>query len=278
MAARRKRDDDDHVCPAVESYLMTYSDMITALLVLFITLFAMGQIDIAKFEKFKSGIANSGATPIDDGLLENGEGVFEQAIIRPEIISSPDDLDGPGGTGDDTGFGPTQGMANGTQVAEFQQTQRDLTEALEALDLDGAVSYRIESRGLVVSIVSDKVLFAPGSATLSEDGQRIVDTIATQLRGMDNEMTVEGHTDSVPISTARFPSNWELSVGRASAVLRTLVEEHGFPAARMHAAGYGEHRPVASNETAVGRQANRRVELVIHSSDDTFVPDFGEGV
>jgi chemotaxis protein MotB len=86
VAARRRRPEDDHVCPAVEAYLLTYSDMITALLIFFIVMFAMGQIDIAKFEKFKLGIARSGATPIDDGLLENGEGPFEQAIVRPEVV------------------------------------------------------------------------------------------------------------------------------------------------------------------------------------------------
>lgn len=277
MAARRKRADDDHVCPAVESYMLTYADMITSLLVLFITLFAMGQIDLAKFEKFKSGIAQSGATPIDDGLLENGEGVFEQAIIRPEIISSPDDLDGPGGTGKDTGFGPKQGLAQGSEQAMFAETQAELTEKLEELGLSDAVSYRIEERGLVISIVTDKVLFAPGAAGLSPDGRTIVDLIAEQLEGTENAMTVEGHTDSVPISTAQFPSNWELSVARASTVLRTLVEDHGFPPARMNAAGYGEYRPVASNETDVGRQANRRVELVIHRTVDD-APDFGEGL
>lgn len=274
MAANKRREADDHVCPAVESYLMTYSDMITALLVLFITLFAMGQIDLSKFEKFKQGIARSGATPIDDGLLENGEGVFEQAIVRPEIINSIDDLDGPGGSG---GSSEGEGMTEQEQRDALEDAKASLSEALQGVSLGSDVQLRVESRGLVITVVADNVLFSPGSATLSGEGRGLVDTLATSLAGMPNRMTVEGHTDSTPISTDRFPSNWELSVGRASTVLRTLVDAHGFPANKLTAAGYADTRPIASNETTEGRAANRRVEIVIHMITPEPEPTFGEG-
>ncbi len=274
MAARKRREADDHTCPAVESYLMTYADMITALLVLFITLFAMGQIDIAKFEKFKQGIARSGATPIDDGLLENGEGVFEQAIMRPEIISSPDDLDGPGGNGDSKGYGPAD---EASQREALEQTQAQLAGALQGVALGSEVNLRVESRGLVITVVADNVLFSPGSASLSSEGRVLVDTLADGLKSLPNRMTVEGHTDSVPIHTDRFPSNWELSVGRASTVLRTFVDGHGIPARKLSAAGYADQRPLASNETAEGRAANRRVEIVVHMITPDPEPTFGEG-
>ncbi len=274
MAARRKRADDDHVCPAAEAYLMTYSDMITALCILFIVLFAMGQIDIAKFEKFKQGIARSGATPIDDGLLENGEGVFEQAIIRPELINSPDDLDGPGGDGKETGFGPDHADA---EREAFADAQRQITEALEGVQVGTDVQFRNEDRGLVITVLTDQVLFEPGSAALTDGGRRVTDALAGALGGLPNRLTIEGHTDSRPIATSRFPSNWELSVGRASSVLRTLVEDHGLAPGRLNAAGYADQRPVASNETAEGRAANRRVEIVVHSLFDNEEPTFGEG-
>lgn len=274
MAARRKRAGDDHVCPSVEAYLMTYSDMVTALLVLFIVLFAMGQIDLVKFEKFKNGIARSGATPIDDGLMTNGEGIFEQAIIRPEVISSPDDHDGPGGDGTLTGFGPDNADA---EREAFEHAQAQITSALQGVEVGSEVSFRIETRGLVITIVSDRVLFDPGSAALTTDGRAVVDALAGGLLGLPNHMTVEGHTDSRPIHTARFPSNWELSVGRASTVLRTLVEQHGMPPGQLSAAGYADQRPVASNETPEGRAANRRVEIVVHSVAEDRRPDFGEG-
>lgn len=274
MAARKKRDADDHVCPAVESYLLTFADMITSLLVLFITLFAMGQIDIAKFEKFKEGIARSGATPIDDGLLENGEGVFEHAIVRPEVISSPDDLDGPGGDGDGDGYGPSDEAG---QKAAFEQTKAQLASALQGVTLGTEVNLRVESRGLVITVVADNVLFSPGSSSLSDEGRVLVDTLAEGLKDLPNRMTVEGHTDSVPISTARFPSNWELSVARSSTVLRTFVDGHGIPAGKLSAAGYADQRPLASNETVEGRAANRRVEIVVHTITSDPEPTFGEG-
>jgi chemotaxis protein MotB len=262
VAARRRRAEDDHVCPAVEAYLLTYSDMITALLIFFIVMFAMGQIDIAKFEKFKMGIARSGATPIDDGLLENGEGPFEQAIIRPDVIQAPDDLDGPGGDGDRNGFGPDTPTNREQRVLD--EARRQITAALAAASLDSDVTFRIEERGMIITVASDRVLFAPGSADLSPEGRTVVDALAGGLAALPNRLTVEGHTDSRPISTARFPSNWELSVGRASTVLRALVEQHGFPPARLNAAGYADQRPVGANDTAPGRAANRRVEIVVH--------------
>jgi chemotaxis protein MotB len=273
MAVKRRRTDDDHVCPAVEAYLLTYSDMITALLIFFIVMFAMGQIDIAKFEKFKMGIARSGATPIDDGLLENGEGPFEQAIVRPEVISSPDDQDGPGGDGDRNGFGPDQAMA---EREAFEQAQLQISSALAGVEVGSDVSFRVEERGLVITIVSDRVLFAPGSASLTPDGTSVVDALAVGLSALPNRMTVEGHTDSRPISTARFPSNWELSVGSSSTVLRALVEQHGLPAGRLNAAGYADQRPVATNETSEGRAANRRVEIVVHSLAEGHEPDVAD--
>jgi chemotaxis protein MotB len=254
VPARRRHATDDHVCPAVETWLLTYSDMVTALLIFFIVMFAMGQIDIAKFEKFKLGIARSGATPIDDGLLENGEGPFEQAIVRPEVINAPDDLDGPGGTGEQ----PLQ------DARTFEQVEAQIADALAQLDAGSQVSFQVEERGLVITVLSDRVLFAPGSADLGAEGIAVVDALAGALAPLPNRLTVEGHTDSRPIRTSRFPSNWELSVGRASSVLRSLVERHGIASARLNAAGYADQRPVGSNETPEGRAANRRVEVVVH--------------
>ncbi len=274
MAARKRAPADDHVCPAVEAYLMTYADMITALLCLFIVLFAMGQIDLVKFEKFKNGIARSGSTPIDDGLMTNGEGLFEQAIIRPELVSSPDDHDGPGGDGVRSGYGPDNADA---QKEAFEAAQSQITAALQGVQVGSDVSFRVETRGLVITIVSDQVLFTPGSADLTGDGRGVVDAVALGLEGLPNRITVEGHTDSRPISTLRFPSNWELSAGRASTVLRTLVEQHGFAPGKLTAAGYADQRPIASNETPEGRAANRRVEIVVHSVEVDPTPTFGEG-
>ena len=110
--------------------------------------------------------------------------------------------------------------------------------------------------------MSDQVLFEPGQAELRPEGRHVVDKLAAAIGRLPNKLGVEGHTDNVPIS-GRYPSNWELSTARATTVLRELIEHHGISAARLSAAGYADERPVAANDTAEGRAANRRVELVV---------------
>ena len=114
--------------------------------------------------------------------------------------------------------------------------------------------------------MSGSALFDSGRADLKPDGVVLVDSLAVRLRDMTNEVRIEGHTDSVPISTPLFPSNWELSSARATTVARRLSEFGGLKASRLIAAGYGESRPAASNDTQEGRARNRRVDIVILSA------------
>jgi len=127
------------------------------------------------------------------------------------------------------------------------------------------VTFRREDRGLVVTVVTDQVLFAAGSAELADEGNAILAVIAAPLQGVPNHITVEGHTDSRPISTPRYPSNWELSTDRATTVLRYLVSALNVPGSRISAAGYADTRNIADNATPEGRAQNRRVEIVINS-------------
>ena len=129
-----------------------------------------------------------------------------------------------------------------------------------------AITFRREERGLVVSIVTDDVLFAPGSAELQASGSKALDAVAAALLALENPIAIEGHTDDVPISTGRYPSNWELSTARAGAVLRYLVDHHGLPAQRMIAGGYAEQRPLAPNDSVDGRSRNRRVAVAVLST------------
>jgi chemotaxis protein MotB len=110
--------------------------------------------------------------------------------------------------------------------------------------------------------VSDRVLFEPGQADLRAEGREVVDKLAAAIGRLPNKLAVEGHTDNVPIS-GRYASNWELSTARATTVLRELLERHGISPSRLSAAGYADERPLAANDTAEGRAANRRVELVV---------------
>jgi chemotaxis protein MotB len=116
-----------------------------------------------------------------------------------------------------------------------------------------------------MTVLADEVVFEPGQARVRPEGAAVLAEVARAVAGLPNRIVVEGHTDSVPISNAQFRSNWELSTARATEVLRHLVDKLGIDPARVSAAGYGEHQPIETNETAEGRARNRRVQLAVLS-------------
>lgn len=116
--------------------------------------------------------------------------------------------------------------------------------------------------GVVISLAGN-VLFDSGRAELRPQGLDLLDDLAAKLRDMPNDIRIEGHTDNVAIATSLYPSNWELSSARATTVGRYLIEHGGIAAKRVGAVGYGEWRPVASNDSREGRAQNRRVDVVI---------------
>jgi chemotaxis protein MotB len=144
----------------------------------------------------------------------------------------------------------------------------ELDPAFEQLGRDVQVSVQ---KGQINLQIPDSILFAPGAAELSTAGVPVLDRIAELLKSSHYEVSIEGHTDNTPIRTPRFPSNWELSASRASAVLRYLIER-GVEPARMRAIGYADTRPIAPNDTPESRAKNRRVTLVLHVAPTTDSP------
>jgi chemotaxis protein MotB len=161
---------------------------------------------------------------------------------------------------DTTGSG-SQGdvLVNDEQLIQVRDA---ISLALSEAGLSGAVDFEITSRGLIIAIATDHVLFASGSAEFDENGAAIIAAVAPTLATFDNEILVEGHTDTVPLHRDGY-DNWNLSTDRALAVLKALEAWDGIDPARLAATGYGEYRPRASNDTEEGRAANRRVELVV---------------
>ncbi len=162
-------------------------------------------------------------------------------------------------SGDGEGEGVGEGQYTIDQVKELLTTM--LGEDLES----GKVRLSLDGRGLTVSL-AEAGFFSPGSDVLQADGLPVVESIAKKLKDVRYNLRVEGHTDNIPIRTARFPSNWELSTSRATHVLQYLISETGIPPSRLSAVGYGEYRPVAPNETREGRGLNRRVDIVVLST------------
>lgn len=139
------------------------------------------------------------------------------------------------------------------EVIHHAFSQSPLQQHVELLNRAGAVSIEI----------SDNILFKPASASVSPDGRQLLNELAVVLGTLPYELSVEGHTDNIPISSSRFPSNWELSSARAAMATRALIEQ-GIAADRLRAVGYGDTRPLADNLTSAGRAKNRRVSFVLH--------------
>jgi chemotaxis protein MotB len=268
MARRKSKlglGDGEH--ENAERWLLTYADMITLLMVLFIVLFAIGQIDQKKFDKLHDGLAQSFGTST---VLNGGAGLLDASAVQ---APAPDDSR----AGLEALQRQREAMLADQKAADAAskaaQTMSKLegafTEALKNQGLTGAVEFvEVDRRGLVVNIITDRVLFDLGQATLRPSGGKVLDAIAPVLKGLPNGLVIEGHTDNQPISDSRFASNWELSTERATTVLRHLLVD-GIDASRVAAAGYADQRPLQAGDSAASRARNRRVAIVILSPTTT---------
>lgn len=250
-----------------EAWVIPYADMLTLLMVMFLALFAVGRVDLDKFKKLAEnlreefggggsaqmvtvGSGGSGTTP-----MEGGSGIFEGAL-PPKVGGEPTEMQVEKARQD------YEKKVAAEAVGELEDFQSQLTSKSNIAGLGQGLDFTLEGRGLVVTVVSDAVLFAPGSASIEPEGVEVLGIIAEALRMIPNDVVIEGHTDSRPISNSRFPSNWELSTDRANAVLRYLIDS-GIDMTRLSAGGYGETRPKDTNDTPEGRATNRRVEIVV---------------
>ena len=215
-------------------WLLTYADMITLLLALFIILFSISTISRVKYQALVHEIS---------GGFNN-----DWAINNP-----------PNG-------GTLGNKAGGQSQATLQSIQAALAEYVQVHKLQDKVKTRVDRRGLVISLLTDKALYDSGSADLRLTTRQVLDEVAGFLKNTDNYIRVEGNTDNVPIGTSQFPTNWELSTARATAVTRYLVEKDGLSPERISPSGYGEYRPITDNKTDAHRQLNRRVDIVILNS------------
>ena len=206
-----------------DRWLISYADLVTLLLALFIVLFASAD------HKRASTIASALAAQF------NGKGDAPTSPASTGVMPGADSL-----------------VAVRTAIERTFATNKALRDR---------AAIRITERGLVVSL-TEAGFFAPADADMRGDALPLLAALAEPLRQSDAQLRVEGHTDSLPISTARYPSNWELSAARATTVL-THLEKGGIPTSRLSVAGYADGRPIADNATAEGRAQNRRVDLVV---------------
>ncbi|HEY8313140.1 MAG TPA: flagellar motor protein MotB [Candidatus Baltobacteraceae bacterium] len=227
----RKRAEEQKVETAgMMRWLLTYADMITLMLALFIILFAMSTISKVKVQAFAKSVS---------GGFDN-----QWSVNQPPA-------------------GGTQGSQTFNSASSVPSVQRELQKYVEHNRLQNAMQVHMDHRGLVITLLSDKSYYDEGSAQLRPQTMRILDEIDSFLKKNDNLIRVEGNTDNVPIHTDLYPTNWELSTARAVNVVRYLVERDKLGPTRISAAGYGEFQPRTDNSTVQGRQTNRRVDIVL---------------
>lgn len=254
--ARRKKLEEEH---PDERWLVTYADVLTLMFVLFMVLFSISIVNTSKFDMLKETLQDAFSAGLVAGgksVLPSAEGQAPTPVVDQSVSIAPS-LPAVGGI--DLASAPAE---QGLETSQLEAARRAIEEKVEAAGLAGNVTASVDERGLVVRLETDGILFASGSAVLTPAGAGILDPIGRSLRELPNPIRVEGHTDSNPISTALFPSNWELSGARASAVVRSLAGD-GIPESRLQFAGFGSTRPIARNDTAAGRSRNRRVEILV---------------
>jgi chemotaxis protein MotB len=275
---KRRRGGGEHE-ESGERWLLTYADMITLLMALFMVLFSISSVNISKVQSlqeslraaFSGNILPGGKAIAKPGSTANASHAPTMTPLQAIVPISPQSVTNPEApTHSSSSASAAAAQSASTNVAAAAQEQSNFEHIKHELDAYAAshgfaqhVSTSIESRGLAIRVLTDSLLFPSGSATLDPQGEPLLTEIAHLLNVDETHpIAVEGNTDDVPVHSSTFPSNWELSTARASTVVRFLISG-GVQAARLSAVGYASLRPIASNATPQGRALNRRVEIVL---------------
>lgn len=279
---RREIEEEPEEHENHERWLVSYADMLTLLMVLFIVMYAVSQVDMQKFAALRIGLAAGFGSPVD--VMPGGNALLDPGgNVAPDSVNLSGDTGGevPSAMIDPQAGGPqttekqVAELAKATEEAQVSQEVEKLKKAMEELKkalaqagMKDAASFRFDERGLVATIATDKVLFENGSAVMRPAGRRILDVLAPTIRALPNRLSIDGHTNRIPISTARYPSNWELSADRATGVLRYLAWKGGISAYRMAATAYASTRERLPPEDPRSVSLNRRVEIVVLANVD----------
>jgi chemotaxis protein MotB len=269
----RKKKPEEHV--NLEGWAIPYGDLVTLLFALFTVMYAVSTVNEGKFRVLSASMvaAFSGTPksmqPINIGDKLSGSkggdkslpGVQPTVLMRlktptPTPAAPAPGAPAPAATGKS---GAGSGAEGGT--GSLQRMQRQVEEAMKTLINAKMVSVRRQDRWLDIEINTD-ILFPSGASGFAPAAAPVLDKLAEVLKPFPNPIRVEGHTDNRPIHTAEFPSNWELSAARAASVVHQLTKQ-GVDPLRLEIVGYGEFHPLKSNDTPEGRNANRRVAILV---------------
>lgn len=270
---RRKKHEEHEEHENHERWLVSYADMMTLLMVLFIVMFAISAVDQRKFNELKDGLAGSFGAPVT--VTNGGEKPLDSDKLTTSVItvgvpngpvSNDPDVEQAVKTkeqADQRAAASERSDRVAKEVGKLEAARKQILAALAAKKLSGSVKFRYDERGLVVTIVTDEVIFPADRAELAPAGHRVLDVIAPTLRELPNDLSIEGHTNTAKVKPKYYPTEWELSSARAVNVLRDLVDRDHIAPRRISATGYGETRPLEKGTTPHANRVNRRVEIVV---------------
>ena len=251
MARKKKAEEHENL----ERWLVSYADFITLLFAFFVTMYASSRVDEQKMGSAVESLQRALGAVIAVPVPSRQAGVFHDYANPVQVTIVP------------------IGAPHGKEVEKLAQEVKKKIEGPQGKGggKAGAQAYQVsllvQERGLVIRI-SDQFFFHIGEAAIRPEVRPFLKAIGQTLQDMDNSIRIEGHTDNVPINTVQFPSNWELSTARATTIIRYFLTNFQFDPQKLSAAGYGEYRPVAANDTPQGRDQNRRVDVVILNSQE----------
>lgn len=259
MSRRRRRKKDNIEKESDESWLIPYADIMTLLLALFIVLFSLSDVDAQKFKAMAQSF---------NDIFSTGTGVFEYPSPMPDDDAQGLDRQDKEQIRKETGEEAKVEVDKKTAdlIADWralEAVQGKIDSYITENNLTNKLGTSLTDEGLLVSI-RDNVLFDSGSAKVRPRDVKVANEISNLLvMNPPRNIIISGHTDNVPINNSEFESNWELSVTRAINFMKILLENDQLDPRWFSAKGYGEFQPVGTNDTAEGREKNRRVEILI---------------
>lgn len=228
-----------------ERWLLTYSDLITLLMIFFVVMYASSTVDSTKYKQISDSFRmalGSGASPSGSNIITSDGAAGIDAAASMALVAEK--------------------LKAAEETTKLNEVKQKVDNFVKSNGMGSNVSTNVEERGLVISL-NDTVIFDNAKADIKPAIRTRLIELGKFLNQIDNFVRVEGHTDSVDMHSSQFDSNWELSSARATNVIKLFISQSGVIPKRLSAVGYGEFRPVADNSTEVGKSRNRRVDIII---------------
>lgn len=277
MSRRNRRGGHEEEHENAERWLVTYADLITLLMVLFIVLFSISQVDQRKFDALRAGMAagfgqtSAVLTGSPSVMLDPGNRAI-QPFVAQGHGEGAEQADPQVQEAVERAVSTSAQQANerryaeaAAEVARLADVERRLRAALQQHGLEADIRTAIDGRGLTVSLVSEHVVFQANLASLTQRGRAVVDALVPVLRDLPDPIEVDGHTNQMGTRPKYYATDWDLSAARAVAVLRRLAEGGGLPAERLSAAAFGQERPLIDPDVPGSQRLNKRVDIVVLS-------------